>query len=55
MVLGNDADHNQFNIYVLKLDKLVYRMDNLETVLHSRFSAIEINLSKQINGIRELI
>ena len=55
MVLGNDADHNQFNRYELKLDKLVSRMDNLETVLHSRFSDIEISLSKQINGIRELI
>ena len=52
MVLGNDADHNQFNRYELKLAKLVYRMDNLETVLHSRFSENEINLSKQINGIR---
>ena len=55
MILGNDADQSQFNRYELKLDKLVSRMDNLEQVLHSRFSEIENNLSKKINGIRELI
>ena len=55
MILGNDADCNQFNRYELKLDKLVSRMDNLEKVVHSRFSEIEHNLSKKINSIRELI
>lgn len=55
MMLGNDADQSQFNRYELKLDKLASRLDNLEQVLHSRFPEIEHNLSKQINGIRELI
>ena len=55
MIMSNDADQSQFNRYELKLDKLASRMDNLEQVLHSRFSEIENKLSKQINGIRELI
>ena len=45
------ADCNQFNRYELKLGKLVCRIDNLEKVLHSRFSEIENNLSKT-NGLR---
>ena len=48
MLLGNGADHGQFNRYELKLDKLVSRMDNIETTLHSTFADMESNLSKKI-------
>ena len=37
MILSNDADHNQFNRYELKVDKLVSRMDNMEIVLRTTF------------------
>ena len=41
MILGNDADDNQFNRYELKIDKLVSRMDNMEMVLRATFSDLE--------------
>jgi len=55
MILDHDADHGQVNGYELKLDKLVSRMDNLETTLQSKISEMENCLSKKINSIRELI
>ena len=41
MILGNDADHNQFNRYELKVEKLVYRVDNIEMALRTAFSDLE--------------
>ena len=38
MILGNDADHNQFNKYELNVDKLVSRVDNMEMLLRTTFS-----------------
>ena len=55
MILGNDADHNQFNRYELKVDKLVSRVDNMEMLLRTTFSDLEKSLSKKIDGVRDLI
>ena len=48
MVLGNDADQNQFNRYELKLDKFAYCMDHMETALHSKFADIEHSLEQHV-------
>ena len=37
VIIGNDADHNQFNRYELKVDKLVYRVDNMEILTRTTF------------------
>ena len=47
MVLGNDADHSQFNRYELKVDKLVSRVDNMGMLLRTTFSDLEECLSNK--------
>ena len=55
LLLGNDADQNQFNRYELKIEKLATRMDNMETLLHSKFSDIQHGISKKIDDLKMLI
>ena len=45
-MLSNDTDHNQYNRYELKVDKLVSRVDNIEILLRTAFSDLESSLSK---------
>ena len=47
MMLSNDTDHNQYNRYELKVDKLVSRVDNIEILLRTAFSELDSSLSKK--------